>query len=137
VRQNHRAVDRDDLIQWVEAYERAWRTPGTDTLNELFTPTATYRAGPFEPEVAGLEAIAMFWEAERDGADEVFSLRWAPVAVEGRIAVARAEVEYAGPPARVYRDLWIVELEDDGRCAGFEEWPFFPGQPLSATTDGA
>jgi hypothetical protein len=46
--------------------------------------------------------------------------------------VARVEVACGDPPARRYRHLWIVTLEADGRGSAFEEWPFFPGQPLSA-----
>ena len=125
-------MDRGDLARWIEAYERAWRAAGTDDLARLFTPRATYRPGPFRDTFAGLAAIAAFWEGSREGPDEPFRLQWEPVAVEGEVGVARVEVAYAAPPARVYRDLWIVTLEADGRCSAFEEWPFFPGQPLSA-----
>ena len=126
-------MDHADLARWIESYERAWRTAGTGDLGRLFTPDATYRAGPFDDVAVGLSAIAAFWEAEREGPDEPFTLGWAPVAIEGSIGVARVEVVYEGPPVRVYRDLWIVTLGADGRCSAFEEWPFFPGQPLSAS----
>ena len=48
------------------------------------------------------------------------------VAVEGDTGVSRVEVWYDGPPPRHYRDLWIVRLDDSGRCTHFEEWPFWP-----------
>ncbi len=121
-------MDRDDLARWIAAYERAWRTPGTDALDALFSAGATYSASPFEQPVRGREAIASFWEAERDGPDENFTMSWEPVAVDGGVGVARVEVRYEGPPARTYRDLWVVRLEADGLCSAFEEWPFFPGQ---------
>jgi SnoaL-like domain len=121
-----------DLAGWIDRYERAWRTRGTAPLAELFADQATYRAGPFEEPLRGRAAIAPFWEAEREGADEVFELTWQPVAVQGSTGVARVEVRYAGPPALTYRDIWIVELDGEGRCVAFEEWPFFPGQPLVA-----
>lgn len=129
-------MDRADLARWIERYERAWRTAGTADLDELFTRQATYRPGPFEETVIGLEAIAAFWEAERDGPDELFAMRWQAIAVEGDVGVARIEVAYDGPPPLVYRDLWIVTADPDGRCRAFEEWPFFPGQPLSAAEAG-
>lgn len=129
-------MDRAHLARWIESYERAWRTAGTAELDQLFTPQATYRAGPFEETVTGLAAIAAFWEAEREGPDEPFTLQWEPVAVEGDVGVARVEVSYRRPSPHVYRDLWIVALQSDSRCSAFEEWPFFPGQPLSAAEAG-
>ena len=121
----------------MEAYERAWRTGGTGTLQDVFSEDVTYRAAPFAESIRGQAALESFWEAERDGPDEVFTMEWDPVAVEGPVAVVRVDVTYGDPPARVYRDLWIIMLAPDGRCGAFEEWPFFPGQPLSAGDAGA
>jgi SnoaL-like domain len=121
-------VERKDLARWIDRYERAWRTPGTALLEDLFASEATYLAAPFDPPMHGRVEIAAFWEAERESAEEIFALAWEPVAVEGHVGVARVEVSYGEPAARVYLDLWIVTLGEDGRCTAFEEWPFFPGQ---------
>jgi hypothetical protein len=129
-------MDRAQLADWIAGYERAWRTAGTAALAELFTVQATYRSAPFADPVVGLAAIATFWEVERERPDEQFTLHWKPVAVDGDVGVARVEVSYGQPAARVYRDLWIVNLGADGRCSAFEEWPYFPGQPLSAARAG-
>lgn len=120
------------FLRWIDAYERAWRTPGTAGLHELFHPAATYRAALFDEPLVGLDAIATFWEAEREGPDEVFTLTAAIVAAQGPTAVARLEVRYDRTPERPYRDLWIITLDDRGRATAFEEWPFFPGQPRAA-----
>ena len=117
---------------WIAAYEQAWRAAGTALLDELFTVDARYRPAPFEEPVVGREAIAAFWEAERDGPGESFELDWELVTAGGHTAVVRAEVRYRDPPERTYRDLWVITLQADGRCSAFEEWPFFPGQPLTA-----
>ncbi len=122
-----------DLAAWVARYEQAWRTAGTDPLAGLFTEDATYLPAPFEATLRGLRAIEAFWEAERDGADEAFTLTWEPVAVQGDVAVARVEVVYEAPPPRRYRDLWIVTLDADGRARAFEEWPSFPGQERASS----
>jgi hypothetical protein len=58
-------VTRADLARWIESYERAWRTAGTEPIGELFPPAATYRAAPFDEPLRGLDAVAAFWEAER------------------------------------------------------------------------
>jgi SnoaL-like domain len=119
-------MDRSGLRAWLQLYERAWRTAGTDLLAELFAPQATYRTAPFEPPFRGLPAIAAMWEAGRDGPDEVFSMRSEVVAVEGDTGVARVEVRYGEPPRQRYRDLWVVRFDGAGRCVAFEEWPFWP-----------
>jgi hypothetical protein len=125
-------VDRAHVAEWLEGYERAWRTAGTDPLRELFTDDATYSLGPYEERHSGLAAIQDIWEAEREGPDEAFSMRSEIVAVEGDTAVARVEVTYGDPPAREYRDLWVIRFAEDGRCSSFEEWPFWPEQPTVA-----
>jgi hypothetical protein len=51
-------MDRAGLRAWVELYERAWRTAGTELLAELFAPEATYQTAPFEEPFRGLPAIA-------------------------------------------------------------------------------
>ncbi len=119
----------DRFTAWIEDYERAWRTAGTEPLAALFTPDARYLPGPFEEPIHGLEAIASFWEAERDGPDEPFTLTHEIVVAGADTAVARCEVHYVQPRSQLYRDLWIITLEADGRCSAFEEWPFWPDQP--------
>jgi hypothetical protein len=69
------------------------------------------------------------WDRERKGPDEEFSLDSTIIAVEGDTAVVGLEVHYAGPPPQEYRDLWILEFDESGRCRSFEEWPFWPGRP--------
>ncbi|MGO9753728.1 MAG: nuclear transport factor 2 family protein [Solirubrobacteraceae bacterium] len=124
----------DRFSGWISAYEAAWRTEGIGTLRELFTADAPYRAAPFDDPLVGLDAIAQFWEDEREGPDEIFTLNFEIVAAQGDTAVARVEVVYGAQPKRIYRDLWIITLTNDGRCSAFEEWPFHPGQARQART---
>jgi uncharacterized protein (TIGR02246 family) len=122
------SMDKDAVAAWVAGYERAWRTPGTDALAELFTEDATYSQGPYREPVVGLPAIARMWEAERDGPDEVFRMTTEVVAVDGDTAVVRAQVWYGEPVTNEYRDLWVMRFAADGRCRHYEEWPFAPGR---------
>ena len=119
-------MDRAAFEDWIERYERAWRTPGTEQLADLFTPDASYRTAPFEQPYRGLEAIARMWDAEREGPDEPFELDSEIVAVDADTGVARLEVRYLKPGGKTYRDIWIITLERQGRCTEFEEWPFWP-----------
>jgi ketosteroid isomerase-like protein len=121
---------RTSVEAWIAGYERAWRTAGTDGLVELFTEDASYRMSPYEEPALGLAAIGELWERERAGPGEQFKMRHEIVAVDGDAAVIRVEVDYAD--GSEYRDLWIVRFAGDQRCREFEEWPFWPGQPISA-----
>jgi hypothetical protein len=117
-------MERKQVTDWVAAYERAWRTAGTEVLDRIFTPDASYRQGPYHEPIVGLRGIARVWEEERDGPDEVFQMTGDVVAVDGDTAVVRLQVRYGDPVDEEFRDLWILRFAEDGRCRVFEEWPF-------------
>ena len=121
-------MDRSTVEGWIAGYERMWRTPGTERLAELFTADASYSTSPWSQPVVGLDALARMWDAERVSAGEPFDMRSDVVAVDGNTAVARGEVDYLATGHR-WRDLWVIDFADDGRCRAFEEWPFAPDQP--------
>ncbi|MFG1901144.1 YybH family protein [Micromonospora carbonacea] len=130
-------MDRKHVDDWLAAYERAWRTPGTDPLVTIFTEDASYQQGPYWTSVVGLPAIARMWEKQRMGPDEVFEMTRGIVAVDGDTAVSRHEVRYGDPVGQEYRDLWVVRFADDGRCRSFEEWPFWPGLQPADPPEGS
>jgi len=119
-------MDRTQVSTWIDQYERAWRTPGTEALRQLFTEDAVYSQGPYRKPRNGLAQIAKMWEETRDGPDEVFRMTHELVAVDGDTAVARVEVWYGEPVKSEYRDLWVMRFAADGRCHSYEEWPFAP-----------
>lgn len=129
-------MQRQAVTRWIEGYEQAWRSPGTNALTDLFTPDATYRTAPFERPHLGLAAISELWEAEREGPDEAFEMTSELLAVEGATAVVRVEVLYGAPISRRYRDIWIVHFNDAGLCSAFEEWPFWPAGEAGAFAGG-
>lgn len=128
-------MNREQVSDWVAAYERAWRASGTGALAGIFTQDATYRQSPYEEPITGLPAIAAMWDAERDGPDEVFHMTSDVIAADGDTAVVRVEVGYGDPVHQEYRDLWVLRFAEDARCDWFEEWPFWPGQPHTAAAD--
>jgi hypothetical protein len=123
-------MDRAGLRSWLDAYERAWRTPGSGPLADLFDDAAVYLMSPVAAPVVGLEAIARLWEDERSP-DEEFSMTAEPLAVEGDTGVVRVEVHYRRPRERRYVDIWIVTFAPDGRCRRFEEWFWDAGAEAS------
>jgi signal transduction histidine kinase len=131
----NRVVDRAWVADWVRRYELAWRTAGTKMLAELFTDDATYSTAPYASTYEGLAAIAELWDEQREGPDEAFTMASDVVAVDGDrdTALVRVEVHYGEPQPAEWRDLWVIEFADDGRCRAFEEWPFAP--PADRGTD--
>jgi uncharacterized protein (TIGR02246 family) len=125
-------LDEAAVQAWIDRYERAWRTAGTELLDELFTEDASYQTAPFHEPHVGIDAIRELWDDEREGPDEAFAMTSDVVAVTDPRAVARLEVRYDPPDGQLYRDLWVMDFAPDGRCRSFEEWPFWP-----AGTDGA
>jgi ketosteroid isomerase-like protein len=121
-------MQRSEVERWVGEYERAWRTPGTGPLADLFTPDVSYLPSPWATPIQGLDAVGEFWEAERKGPDEPFDMTSEVLAVEGTTAVVRVSVDYGEPLFSRWRDLWVLRFADDGGCAEFEEWPFAPQQ---------
>lgn len=129
-------IDRAGFTAWIDGYERAWRSPGTGALAELFSEEASYLHSPYADPVIGIQAIEADWEANRDGHDEAFTMAAAIVAVEGETGVARVFVRYA-TNAQEYLDLWVVRFDRAGRCKWFEEWPFWTEQPGEAAAVSA
>ena len=119
-------VTAEHLLGWVEGYERAWRTAGTDGLGDLFTDDAEYLGSPYDVPVVGLAAISEMWDEDRNGPDEVFTMTAEVVACQGDTGVARVQVRYGDPLVQEYLDLWVVRFAADGRADLFEEWPFWP-----------
>lgn len=120
-------MERHRVEEWVGRYERAWRTPGTDGLDEVFAADATYLISPWAEPVVGLDALMRFWDDERPPESDEFTMRSSVLAVDGDVAVVRVEVDYA--KGERWRDLWVVTLDAAGRCTAFEEWPFAPDTP--------
>ena len=120
------AVTRTVVDEWLASYERAWRAPGTEALDTIFTETVTYVMSPWADPILGLLGLRRFWDAARSDPDEGFRLATEVVAVDGMTAVVRVHVDY--DDGQRWRDLWLVTLDERGRCEHFEEWPFAPDQ---------
>jgi hypothetical protein len=120
-------MEHADVETWVAAYERVWRTPGTEQVGGLFTDDATYLVSPWAEPLRGIAAIRDLWDPE-DETEAPFTMTSEVVAVDGPTAVVRVSVDYQASGDR-WRDLWVLRFAADGRCAAFEEWPFAPDQP--------
>lgn len=125
----------DDVADWISRYERAWRSNQASDIHTLFTDDAVYRWHPWDrgDDVAvGRDQIVKAWLASPDD-PSVWQMECEPVAVNGQQAVIRCMVDYrASPagPARTYHNIWLLRLDDEGRCSDFTE--YFMREPDSA-----
>ncbi len=126
-------MTRDEVMLWVESYERAWRGQDVESVERLFTPLATYLRSPYDRPLDGHQAIKEFWIDDEEG--PVFTMTGHVIAAEGTDAVVRVKVEYGDPVRQEYLDLWVLHFADDGRVEHFEEWAYWPDKPYAVSDD--
>ena len=119
-------TDAAAFDRWLERYSAAWRSNDAEQIGALFTDDAVYRWHPYDEgdDVArGRDAIVQAWLEDPDdaGSWEFSAVR---LAVEGDLGVARCVTTYAdsGEGARVYDNIFLVRLDESGRCFDFVEY---------------
>jgi uncharacterized protein (TIGR02246 family) len=124
------------VTDWLDRYEQAWRTNDPDQIRELFTEDAVYRWHPWEEPADGAdgrEEIVEAWLEQPDDPQD-WTLECEALAVNDDLAVARCETRYratARGPARIYHNVWVMTLTEDGRCSDFTE--YFMKEPTEET----
>jgi ketosteroid isomerase-like protein len=120
-------TDLATLQDWLDRYERAWRSNDAATVEALFTEDAVYRWRPWDTpadSANGRAQIVEAWLKDPDAPDS-WSLECEPLAVNGDLGVARCIARYAVSANRekpvTYHCIWLVRLDPDGRCSDFTE----------------
>ena len=122
----------EELGEWLDRYQIAWRSNDPDLIAALFSEDAVYRWHPWEDTRSGARGQSEIVEAWLKDPDEpgTWDLRCVPVAVNEGEGVARCVTRYAASedkPERVYHNIFLIRLEPDGRCSDFTE--FFMEEP--------
>lgn len=117
-----RAMDYTLVETWIEEYIKAWRTRDTALLEHVFSDTFAYKTTPFQHAITDPAVLRQFWQETSDPSEE-FTVAYDIVAIEGDIAVVELDVRYTAPRDEYYKDIWIIQLDDNGLCFAFEEWP--------------
>jgi nuclear transport factor 2 (NTF2) superfamily protein len=114
-------MTHDDVARWLDAYIDAWTTYDPDAIGALFTEDVEYRYRPSDEPVRGRDAIVADWLEDPDEPG-TYTAAYAPWAVEGRRAVATGTSRYdSDGTKRAYSNVFLLEFDDDGRCASFTE----------------
>lgn len=126
-RYHARMTDRATLRDWLDRYQTAWRSNDADRIRALFTDDAVYRWHPWDTgndAAHGVDAIVAAWLADPDD-PEAWEFSAEPLAIDGDLGIAGCRTAYhptADEPRRVYHNLFLVRLTDDGRCRDFTEY---------------
>lgn len=107
------------LRRWIDAYRDAWESNGPEAIAGLFTPDGVYRVDPWWV-LTGREEIVATWLEHADKPGET-DFHWWHVARDGDLWVVETRIRY-GRRKRDFANLWLVELDDEGRARGFAEW---------------
>lgn len=126
-------MDRERIARWLDAYVEAWKTYDPEQISALFADDVRYRYHPYDEPIVGREAVVESWL--EDGAHEGASTRdpegtydasYAPVAVDGDVAVATGSSTYLDQPGgavdKVYDNCFVMRFDGEGRCREFTEW---------------
>jgi uncharacterized protein (TIGR02246 family) len=107
------------LRRWVDAYREAWESNDAEAVAALFTPDGVYRVEPWETW-SGREEIVAGWLRHADEPGDT-TFEWWHVGRDGDLWIIEARTHYRSL-GRDYANLWLVELDDEGRARGFSEW---------------
>jgi SnoaL-like domain len=131
-------VDHAAVQRWLDRYVEAWLTYAPALIADLFSTDAEYRYHPYDEPIVGREAVVASWlgETSEPGASSrdapgTYEAAYAPVAVEGDVAVATGTSSYRtepeGPVVRVFHNCFVMRFDAEGRCREFTE--FYVRQP--------
>jgi uncharacterized protein (TIGR02246 family) len=107
------------LRRWIDAYRIAWETNDAEAVAALFTLDGVYKIEPWETWT-GREGIVAGWLEHADEPGDT-TFHWWHVARDGDLWILEARTRYHSL-GKDYANLWLVELDDEGRARGFSEW---------------
>jgi hypothetical protein len=113
-------MDKNLVETWVEGYLRAWSSNDPEEIGGLFSEGAAYYTGPFDEPWQGREAIVSGW-LERKDEPGSFDFRYKVLCAEENQGIVRGWTRYSNPD-REYSNIWLIQLDDQGRCTEFTEW---------------
>jgi ketosteroid isomerase-like protein len=111
-------MKRADFETWIQGYIKAWTSNDPADIAALFTEDAVYYRLAFTEPWIGREAILKGWDEHKDQPSEwEFEYDW--LAIEGETGVLRGLSTYG---QSVYSNIWLIKLDEKGRCYEFREW---------------
>ena len=113
--------DTTRVMQWVDAYRKAWESNQPDEIAALFTDDARYYTEPFAQPWEGRDEIVRQWIENKDEPGQT-TFDYDVLGIDGNLAIVRGITHYKDGTPRTYSNLWEVHLTDEGLCHQFVEW---------------
>lgn len=104
---------------WVAGYVEAWRSNDPERIGALFGENARYFSNPDSEPRVGRDAIVDGWLEDFDEPG-TWTFRWRILREDAGWLLVQGYTAY--PAERDYLNLWIVQLDDEGRAEEFTEW---------------
>lgn len=118
-------MDRADVERWLSDYVAAWKSYDPEAIGALFAEDCEYRYRPHGDTVSGREEIVRSWLEDDPDEPGTYDASYAPVAIDGDLAVATGSSTYTntdGSSSRVFDNCFVIRFDADGRCVEFTEW---------------
>jgi ketosteroid isomerase-like protein len=121
----------------LSAFKRASERRDVDLALSLFREDAEYRADPFEPALAGANAIRAYWNDLAETWTHVeFDAERVWVAGNTVLSSWHSAATSRGTAERVrYRGFMTFELDDAGLVSRFRQWPVARTVGVDSTVD--
>lgn len=113
-------TDRQSIENWITRYRTAWESNDPDDIRALFTPDGEYLTGPSDEPWRGHDDIVAKWLESADQPGDTSYENLGVLAVDGDLGVVQLRVDYR--EGRYYDNIWVIELDADGRARRFTEW---------------
>ena len=104
----------------MQGYVRAWGTNERDDIGSLFTDDAVYYTAPHREPWRTRDGIVEGWLDRKDEPGD-WEFRYEILDVCGGRGYVRGWTHYTTDDPD-YSNLWVVSLDDEGRCSEFIEW---------------
>jgi ketosteroid isomerase-like protein len=119
-------VERVAIVDWLEAYVRAWESYAPDAIGALFSDDAVYSYHPYDESVVGRQAIVESWLKDPDPPG-TYEATYEPIAIDGDVAVVNGRSRYFKDSSRSeltkeWDNIFVIRFDKDGRCRSFREW---------------
>lgn len=105
---------------WMGGYLKAWESNDPEVIGQLFTEEALYYTAPYREPWRGRQAIVDGWLGRRDEPG-TWSFEHEVLSEQGTLGVVRGVTDYP-EQGRRYSNLWLIRLDQDGRCREFIEY---------------